>query len=134
MAEVRTGSDSLLQRLEENSLEVQHLGQTAKQRLHLEGETLRSETLKTGRRLIWLKVFPELYLVFTEEGLPLQRRQVDVEQTDQILTDTRTRLSLQTRFRAFNRHRKTFINRCHQIKQADDADTADRMKNWVSAK
>lgn len=34
-AEVRTGGDSFLQRLEKNSLKVQHLWQAAEQRLHL---------------------------------------------------------------------------------------------------
>lgn len=42
VAEVGTGGDSLLQRLKKHSLEVQHVGQTAEQRLHL-GEKRRGQ-------------------------------------------------------------------------------------------
>lgn len=87
-AEVRTGGNSLLQRLEKNSLKVQHLWQTAEQRLHLtewQRDTLRSESQPQpslhNRHLLSAR----FYLVFTEERLLLQGGEVDFEQTDEIL-------------------------------------------------
>lgn len=83
-AEVGTGGDSLLQRLKKHSLEVQHVGQTAEQRLHL-GEKRRGQRRQKQPDDSWANSALCVYLVFTEEGLRLQRRQVDVEETDQVL-------------------------------------------------
>lgn len=86
-AEVRTGGDSLLQRLEKNSLKVQHLWQAAEQRLHLterQRDTLQSES-QPQPSLHNRHLLARFYLVFTEERLLLQGGQVDVEQTNEIL-------------------------------------------------
>ncbi len=100
VAEVGTGGDPLLQRLKENSLEVQHLRQAAKQRLHLRERCCSERRRQRADVSAGSRCFCA-YLVFTEEGLRLQRRQVHVKQADQILTDTRTSFS-------FNRHKELY--------------------------
>jgi len=87
-AEVWTGGDSLLQRLEENSLEVQHLRQTAEQRLHLGGGHTVRHNLTPNHTDVRFELIGS-HLVFTEERFLLQRRQIDVKQAHQILTETR---------------------------------------------